>query len=71
MSIKSDTEFIVLQLVIERTCTRASGNVMYPLRNKSLQRSHVVKKKLTSYFWCMYQINNELLINSECWYSPG
>lgn len=44
MSIKSDTEFIVLQLVIERTCTRASGNVMYPLRNKSLQRSHVVKK---------------------------
>lgn len=45
MSIKSDTEFILLQLVIERMCTRASGNVMYPLRNKSLQRSHVVKKK--------------------------
>lgn len=50
MSIKSDTEFILLQLVIERMCTRASGNVMYPLRNKSLQRSHVVKKKSSLIF---------------------
>lgn len=70
MSIKSDTEFILLQLVIERMCTRASGNVMYPLRNKSLQRSHVVKKK-SSLIFGMYQINSELLIKFECRYILG
>lgn len=58
MSIKSDTEFILLQLVIERMCTRASGNVMYPLRNKSLQRSHVVKKKLPNFRACINSIVN-------------